>query len=326
MILSFAARLVCVAVVITGLIHIALELLLWLTAPFVLRRSEALPARLRERLLYILQLVPILAGVTLGWAVGIPRYIGSESNHDAESVGWMCVAGAIGFGIWYCSALLRGLAVAGRTLLFARRCRKVSTPVSFARASTPVLSYPGKAYSVALVGLFRPFILISDGLLGEGGFSASAMEVVLEHETSHATHRDNWKLFSLCCVPRLGLRLGNGRTWTDLWRAAAEWAADDDAVRGDRARVLVLAETLLSVARHGAQPARRVCMALECDQQDLVARVGRLLDRPKQTALPESRGAICAVMVGAVAFVGATVGLLLSSHELLERMLHLGQG
>jgi len=325
MILSFAGRLLCVAAVMTGLIHLVFEGFLWSTAPFVLRRSEALPARLRERLLYALQLVPVMAALFLTAVVCIPQYIRGENNHDAEGVGWMCVAGAGAVAIWYGSTLVRGLLVAARTLLFARSCRRASNAVSFLRAGTPILSYPGRSYGVVLVGLFRPFILISESLLGEGGLSRNAIEIVLDHEASHARHRDNWKLFSLFCIPTLRLRLRNGRTWTEMWRGAAEWAADDDAVRGDNARVLVLAETLVAVARRGSQEPLRVCMALECDQADLVARVDRLIERPTFASAPDSWGAVSGVTVGVVGLVAATIVLMLSSPELLERLLHLGQ-
>jgi Zn-dependent protease with chaperone function len=330
MILSFAGRLLCVAAVMTGLIHLLLEGFLWLAAPYVLRIAEAVPARRRERLLYTVQLVPTVAAIVLTCAVCIPRYVLNESNHDEESVGWLCVAGALAVGIWYGATLLRGLTIAARTAWFARACRRAANPVMFDREGTPILSYPGTAYSVALVGLFQPFILISENLLGEGGLSRGAIDVVLDHEASHAMHRDNWKLFSLCCVPSLRLRLFNGRTWNEMWRAAAEWAADDDAVRGDSDRVLVLAETLIAVARRGATEPPRVCMALECDLADLAVRVDRLigrpLARPNHAAAPHARRGVNLAMAAAVALVAATLGVMLSSHQLLEHLLHLGQG
>jgi hypothetical protein len=326
MILSFTARLLCVAAVMTGLIHVIVEAFLWLAAPLIVRMSEPLSARYRERVLYALQLVPIASALLLTCAVCIPQYLQGETNREAESVGWLCIVAAVAVGLWYGHALLNGLAAAARTMIFARACRRTSSRAPFFRAGTPILSCAGKAYGVALVGLFRPFILISESLLGEGGLSAKAIDLALDHEASHAKQLDNWKLFSLHCTPTLRLRLRNGRTWTEMWHAAAEWAADDDAVRNDGARVLVLAETLVAVARSAAPSPQRVCMALECNELDLVARIDRLIDRPKPMAASRSWGRICCLSIAAAGFVGTAAGIMLSSRDLLERLLHLGQG
>jgi beta-lactamase regulating signal transducer with metallopeptidase domain len=324
MILSFAARLFCVAAISTGLMHLILEFFLWLTSPFVVGRLAKLPARHRERLLYALQLAPIVAAWVLGGVVCIPRYIGSEENRDAEAIGWLCIAVAAAVVVWYGLALLRGCAVAARTLSFARVCRRVSSPISLRRAGAQILSYPGDVYGVALVGLFRPFILISESLLGASGLSHQAIDIVLDHEAAHAAQLDNWKLFSLHCLPSQGLRLRDGKTWAELWRSAAEWAADDDAVGGDSARILMLAETLVAVARRGASQPNRLCMALECDESELAARVDRLIGRPTEPMPSGSWKSMCGAVLGVAVTVGVGLGLLLSSHELLERLLHLG--
>ncbi len=324
MILSFTARAFCVAVVVTGLIHLLLEGLLWLASARILRRLETLSARQRERVLYALQLGPLGAGLLLTGCICIPRYILAESNHEAERVGWLCITAALAVMGWYGSALLRGARIAARTLHFAHTCRRTSSPVPMFGRGTPILSYAGNAYGIALVGFFRPFILISESLLGGVGLSHQAIDIALDHETAHAVQFDNWKLLSLCCLPSLGFRLSDGKNWAEMWRTTAEWAADDDAGRGDQARLLVLAETLVAVARRGEQHPRRVCMALECNQAQLVVRVDRLIDPPSNLAASWSR--VCGVAFGVAGVVGAALAVMLSSHELLEHLLHLGHG
>jgi len=180
-------------------------------------------------------------------------------------------------------------------------------------------------YGVALVGLFRPFIMISESLLGEGGLSTGAIHIALDHEVSHAKQLDNWKLFTLCCLPNLHLRLSNGRTWREMWQGATEWAADDDAVRGGGMRVLVLAETLVAVARGTARHPHCVWMALTCGEADLAARIDRLINKPGDV-VPHAWERICGVAFGVAGLVGAMMLVLLSSHNLLERLLHLGEG
>jgi hypothetical protein len=325
MIISYTGRLFCVVVFMAGLIHLLIEGFLWSMAPFVLRTADALATRQRERLLYGIQLVPVFATVILTCAVCIPQYVRSESNFEPESVSLFCFAGAVAVGFWYCFTLIRGFAIAARTVSFVRSCRQEFNEVAFLREDVPIRSYPGKAYSVALVGLFQPFILISESLLGEGGLSAAAVEIVLDHEVSHARQLDNWKLFSLYCLPGLQLRLRNGQTWNQMWQSAAEWAADDDAVRSDNTRVLVLAETLVAVARRAAQHPNRVCMALASGEADLAVRVSRLIDGSNDAALSHSWSRVCGVAVALGGLVGAMAGVMLSSHTLLERLIHLGQ-
>jgi hypothetical protein len=325
MIISYGGRLICVAVFMGGLIHVLVEGFLWAMAPFALRMADALSTRRRERLLYAIQLAPVFAAVILTGAVCIPQYVRSETNLEPESVGWLCVAGTVAMGIWYGFSLIRGLAVAARTVSFVRSCRRESNDVPLVREDMPILSYPGKAYSVALVGLFHPFILISESLLGEGGLSPIALDIVLDHEVSHARQLDNWKLFSLYCLPSLQLRLRNGQTWTQMWQSAAEWAADDDAVRSDNSRLLVLAETLVAVARRPAQHPNRVCMALASGEADLAARVSRLIDGPNDAAASHSWSRVCSLAVGLAGLVGALAAVMLSSHALLERLIHFGQ-
>ena len=325
MILSYAGRLICIAVLVGGLIHVFFEGFLWAMAPFALRMAGGLSTRQRERLLYVIQLAPVFAAVILACAVSIPQYVRSETNLRPESVGWLCIAGTAAVGIWYCFSLIRGLAVAARTVSFVRSCRRESNDVSFVHEDMPILSYPGKAYSVALVGLFHPFILISESLLGEGGLSPIAIDIVLDHEVSHARQLDNWKLFSLYCLPGLQLPLRNGKTWTQMWQSAAEWAADDDAVRSDNTRVLVLAETLVAVARRSGQHPNRVCMALVSGEAELAVRVSRLIGGPNDAAASHSWSRVCGLAVGLAGLAGAMAGAMLFSHALLERLIHLGQ-
>jgi hypothetical protein len=321
MILSFAARLFCVAAMMTGLIHLAAECLCWLASPLLLRVAARVPARQRERMIYLVQLTPLFAALTLTGAICIPQYLHSEVDRAAERVGWLCVAGAVAVVGWYGASLLRGLAAACRTMLFARACRKTAHGLAMAHAGVPVLTCPDAASGVTLVGLFRPFILISERLL-RGGLSDGAICVALDHEVAHARHLDNWKLFSLYCLPTLRLQLSAGQTWCQLWRSAAEWAADDDAVRGDSARGLVLAQTLVAVARCSTPERNRVCMALSCAEAELAARIHRLIERPCVAAHAWER--MCGLAFSLAGLACAAALLLLSSHDLLEHLLHLG--
>ena len=323
MTLCYLDRLICLAAVVTGLVHTAIELGFRLIAPPIQRLIAALPVRRQERLLYLLQLAPMGLALLFTGALCVPGYVRNETNLGPESVSWICVAAALAVALWYGVALLRGLVRALRTVRFVDACRRAGSNFGSTGKATPILVCPGMVRGVALVGLFRPCIVISEKLLGEGGLSRAALEVALDHERSHAAQLDNWKLFSLQFVARLGLRLPGGRTWMELWQNAAECAADDDAVRGDSTRVLVLAETLVAVARTaGARPAM-VYAALAWGEADLRVRIERLLGDRGRTEAGRRRYLVCVLAVLPPVVLGAAVSLTLSLNNLSEHLLHL---
>ena len=219
-----------------------------------------LPLRLQERAFYLVQLLPVLGAVTLTGIFFLPQYLSSETNLAPEHVGWLCIVLALSFYAWWAAGSIRGVRIVLRTIRFSRACRLQAQDSVPCSSGATIVSVAGNTPRVALVGLLRPFILISRSLLGERGLDPLALQVVLEHERAHAAQRDNWKVLSLRCLPRLNLRLSNGKTWMQLWQSTAEWAADEDAVAGSTARALMLAETLVALARTQSteKPADRV--------------------------------------------------------------------
>jgi beta-lactamase regulating signal transducer with metallopeptidase domain len=331
--LSYPGRMICVAVVIAGVVHGACELAVWVMAPAILRRIESMQARRRERMLYLLQLMPMLSALIFTGAFCVPEYLRNETNLGSETVSPGCVLAAAAVLLWYGVTAIRSAAMALRTLSFLRACRRVAAGIrpNRSRSSrlrpTPVLSCPAMNHGVALVGLFRPVILISEDLTGERGLSNTALEIALDHEQSHAEQLDNWKLFSLHLLPTLGLRLPDGHTWMELWQSAAEWAADDDAARGDRTRLLLLAETLIAVARGSGSSPAILSTALTCSEADLAVRVDRLLAPSPSATTGAARGwyarwawALAAVL--AILLAAAINSTMLSAH-LSEHVLHL---
>ena len=116
-----------------------------------------------------------------------------------------------------------------------------------------------------------------------------------------------------------------GKTWKQLWQNAAEWAADEDAVRGNSARAFLLAETLVALARSASPASREVaCTNFICDETELALRVERLIERRQVGVAGPRYGVAVAIFV---ALAGAAVLLASQAsalHELPERLLHLG--
>jgi hypothetical protein len=321
--LSYSLRLLCLVIVSAGLLQIGLELLFWICAPLLLRLLSSLPVRQRERSLYMVHLAPFVLALLSTFFLCVPEYVSNETNLAPEKVGWLCVLLAISVSIWWGFGAFAGLRIAVRTRRFTRACEYDGQPFVSAPGQTPIFTFPGTTHWLALVGLVRPFIFMSRSLIEEEGLNPLALEVVLDHERSHAKHLDNWKLLSLHCLPQLGLRLPGGSTWMELWQNTAEWAADDDAVRGDSTRAFVLAETLVAFGRHAAARSQIVSTALVCREAELVLRVERLIHR-EPGSYAQCRHSMTIALWSAICAAGIFLAVLVPwLHNLPEQLLHL---
>lgn len=324
MTLSYTLRLVCLLTVVCGVVTAALQILLACGSRFVLRHLDGAAARRRERILYLTQIAPLLVAVLVASALCLPEYLLHEPTHETEPVGWLFLLLAAAVGLWFGLALLRGFRVVLRTLRFVTACRRSGRLVAHRGSEAPMLALDHANPPVGLIGFLRPLILISSDLLEAGGLGPGALEVALDHERSHAAHRDNWKLLTLSFLPRLRRLPALSDRWMRPWQEAADWAADEDAVRGDPARSFLLAEALVRAARSvRGSHAAVISTALTSADTELAARVDRLL-RPRlassSTQMPGPFG-LAAVVLSAI---GAAVIASPWIYDLSERLLHLG--
>lgn len=322
MILSWSLRLLCLLLIVFGLLLIALQLTLARCAPIILRHLESAPARRRERALYRIQLFPALTALFMTASVCLPAYLRFEPTHEPEKVSGLCVLLASAVGLWIASTVLRGLRIVLRTLRFTSACRR-SGQLLQRCGSTPVFAVTRTAHPVALLGFRSPLIVLSSDLLAENRLRDDALAVALDHERSHAIHGDNWKLLSLCFLPHL--LLPGGDLWQRAWRAAADWAADDDAVHGDTNRSLLLAEAIVRtarVARSVGHPAV-IHTALTSAEAGIATRIDRLLHPQPTVAQPCSflPGVSAIILLATIAAVAASPWI----YSLSESLLHLGR-
>ena len=321
--LSYTMRLVCVVVMVAGLVLAASQLILALSARFILRRIDGASARRREQILYLVQIGPALAAAFVGVVLCLPAYLHSEPSRKIESVSLICLLMTAGVGLWCAFAMLRGLRTVLRTLRFTRACRRLGQALAEDGGLT-VRSVPGANLPVALIGFLHPFIIVSVEFAGLADrLDPDALALALAHERAHAANRDNWKLLCVAFLPRVDRLLPGGRRWPELWRTAADYAADDDAVQGDPARSMLLAEVLVLAARcaHGPRPAT-LCTALTHAEAGLAARIDRLT-RPQCDASP-SGASILHCLAALVLLAGAAFTFSPRIYVLSEWLLHLG--
>lgn len=313
--LSYGWRLFCLVFASIGVLQAGAELSLRPLLPVFDRASRSLSARWTERLCFILPLVSHFTALALVLVIVAPQYIADETNLAQERVGWLCIMISLLVAVRYAYALVRALFL----MLYPLPNGKLATDGIM--ADEPFWLVQSDSPLVAVKGILSPTIVISCCLLDNRMISSDAWNVALAHERAHLCQFDNLKLLILSSL-ETPLR---SRSLVRRWRRAAEIAADEDAAAGNRLRALVLAETLLTVAR--AAPTRvdvRV-LGLFPHEEDLELRVHRLLGEENvNDAQAKPRG-----LIGLAALLLCVEGLLLpfgmtSIHRCAEYLLHLG--
>jgi hypothetical protein len=220
----------------------------------------------------------------------IPSYLFLEPTSVPERAGWICLALVLPAVATVSVSLARGV----RALLvsdgFAWRWRQASRRGQLPGGHSNAVIVEREAPLLALAGIFRPRLFISDGVLR--ALAPGELDVALQHESAHRVSRDNLKRLFLVLAPDSPLFLPGLSLLEQSWVKFSEWAADDEAVKGDANRALSLATALLRVARLGAGPRLSFLhTSLVAGDRDLSARVERLLhlEAPRADSVRPSR-------------------------------------
>ena len=324
MILPYSIRLVCLCLASFFLLHAVLGLATWLAAPAALRLAEKMPARRAARFLFFLRLIPAVLAAIVVLGVGVPSYMWLEPQATEESVGLACfVAAALGVAIWSIS-IARVVHAAIRTSRFAWQYKRMGREITREGAAIPASVLDVDVPVIALAGVLQPRVLISRSVLGV--LSSAELDAALRHENAHRESWDNLKRFAILLAPGIFPLTGGLGALERAWARFSEWAADDEATRGDARLSLLLAAALVHVARLGAAPQPSLALTpLIAGDRDLATRVDRLLRGEAQT--PE-RGWQVGAMLGCLAVLGSAglafalewAAILRTVHVLLERL------
>jgi Zn-dependent protease with chaperone function len=276
MTLPYLPRLFCLAMASFFLVYLVTSLLVSLHAPRAIRRANRSSPKFAARFLLALRLLPFTfaAGIALG--ICVPSYLWFEPELFDEQVGLSCLVLTMS-GLGVCgAAVARAIRAGARSAMFARQCRRSGHEMVVAAQFPPTFVLEGSPPVLALTGIVRPRIVISENIFE--ALSGEELSVVLRHECAHRTSRDNLKRLCIFLAPGIMPLLGGGRALERAWNTFAEYAADEEAVGGDVSRSLVLASALVRVARFGSMrgPAT-LATPFVGEVSDLAARVDRLL-------------------------------------------------
>jgi hypothetical protein len=320
MILPYYSRLLCLCLATFFVVHALSWLAVRGVAPTMVRIAKTMRPRQASRLLFAARVLP--AGATIFLIVGfcIPSYLWLEPDLVGERVGWLCLGAALLGGAAWTVALLRGASALLLTSRYVRRCRADAVSCN----AEELLVVKGASTIIAVAGVVHPRLVVSQAVLD--ALSTEQREVAFRHEAAHRASGDNLKRLIFLLTPDMAPFIGRLSCLEKPWATFTEWAADDDAVDGDRERALSLAFALVRVAKLGIGPAPAYLLStLMDDHRDLATRVDRLLCEPAYAEKP-LQPLVAFARNAALVASGVSLTLMLwpeslgSIHRLLEQL------
>ena len=279
--MTFEVRLAVVALSTFALTSVAGSVVAALAAR---RRRSDSPAA-HARVLFRLRMLPAAVAVA-AMAQGILSFVVFEPRSEQEVIGVVLTALAASGVVLYALATARWARVTMATNRVLRTWMRTATPIALPGVAVPSYAIDVAFPVVAVVGIFRPRVVVARQVLAHS--SPAELRAIVAHERRHLENRDNMKRALMACLPdplsitRLGNRL------TAWWHEAAEEAADDAAGEQSPNGRCDLAAALLNVARLSAGQ-RAVCLPASAlyRGEDLERRVRRLVDGPAPPLLPK---------------------------------------
>jgi Zn-dependent protease with chaperone function len=325
MIAPYVLRLVCLCLASFFVVNGVAGLTAFLASRAIVRMAEKMRPRFATRFLLCVRLLPFLLGIGAVLALCIPSYLWLEPNGTFERVGLVCLTLALLATASWLLSIVRSARAIAVSLRCNRTWRQESRETLLKEELPPALVVQKEAPLLALAGVLRPRLVISESVLRS--LSRDQLEVALQHEKAHGVSRDNLKRLVFLLAPDPFPFFGGFSFLEQAWVKFTEWAADDEATRGDSIRAISLAAALVSVARMGIGPRLSLLhTSLMAGDQDLSARIERLLQTetvhpaplPRSRALLATAGAGVAVCFATLILWPATLS---SVHRLLEQFL-----
>jgi Zn-dependent protease with chaperone function len=241
----FAARGITVSFSMFFLLYSGLSLVvatLWASA---WPHSERYPAWHCADLLFAIRMLPLAISLAVTLAFTVPSFMLLEPRAIREPVG------AIPLVLGLCGLILVLRGMVNATAAGLAASRTIATwvgdgPLVKGEGSVPVLRISRVVPAFTAAGIFRPLVLMSDGV--EAVLNASELRSALRHELAHVRRRDNLKKLLLRFVVFPGMA-----ALEVAWLQATEIAADDAAV-STASEALDLAAALIKLSRLATFP------------------------------------------------------------------------
>jgi len=277
--------------------------------------AEASPRAWSARFWIALRIAPAFVATVFATLLFAPSYWRYEPRQGVEGFDLTLTLLAVAAAFVVAAGVLR----AARAWLSARRRVKnwlsLSHPITLAVTSLPTYEVDVEQPILALVGAFRPKLLVTRGLIK--ALTGAELDAAVAHEIGHQRGFDNLKRLLMCAAPDLLAWSRVARQIERRWAAAAEHLADRINGPDVAAARCALASALVKVARltpPATAPYSEPISSL-ISGGEIAARVQRLLSDDQ--CAPSSRKRVVALGIGVAIAAG-----LVSSYSPLLRQVH----
>jgi Zn-dependent protease with chaperone function len=298
------------------------------------RHTRYWPAATQASILFLLRIVPAVAGLACLVLLIIPAYVQHEPRSTAEAVSYKLALIAFVSAAGIALAIVRGIASWRATTRLTADWLSHGRRILIPGIDIPCYEIHHHFPVIAIVGILRPRLFIASQIFEK--LQPEEISSAVAHEVGHLIAQDNLKRGLLRACRDVLLIIPCGRTLDSQWSKASEVAADEYAASRGQRVALDLASALVKIARmipSGARPAMPAGVFLIGEEPGgIKARVSRLV----QLAGAEQKPARWELRMPATALwfslVSATVILLLSAthtstlatvHSLIEHAVYL---
>lgn len=277
----------------------------------LLRRPD-----LRSPALWLaLRLGPAIVSTMFVAVVFLPSYRRYEPHSNAgEGFDLTLTVLAVAAGALMALAVLRATTALRSARRRTRAWWRASRPLEIGQASIPAFAIEIETPIMALVGVLRPRLLVTRGVLH--ALTADELRAAVAHELGHRRAFDNLKRLAMRAAPDLLFMTSEGAAVEARWASAAEHAADHRACADDSSRC-ALASALVKFARL-TPPRTPIAQPISTlvDGGEIASRVQRLLSAPQPG--PDATLVRLATVAVPLAAVAAYTPLLRLVHEATE--------
>jgi hypothetical protein len=266
-----------------------------------------------------LRLLPTVAPGAFVAAVFIPSYWLFEPRGFTEGFDVTLTAlAAVGL-LLVGAGLARGAAAWRLVERRSRQWMAAAEPLAVPGLSVRAFQVNSPQPMIALVGIFRPRLLITRGLIDL--LTPDELAAVIAHELGHRDALDNLQRLAMRAAPDLLAGTTPGRTLEREWATASEHHADVAASTTPRLRI-ALASALVKVAR--LMPPAAEAVSTLVGGGSIAARVEDLIAPAPAAAYGRFAPAVRLALFAAGAVLFYSYGsLLLHVHALTETVIRL---
>jgi Zn-dependent protease with chaperone function len=254
-------------------------------------------------------------------ALFVPSYWKYEPREFVEAFDLTLTLLAVGAVALWLAAGVRGLGAWRGAVRRTRTWMRTARPLVFAGTDVPAFEIDADTPILALVGVVRPKLLVTRGLVA--ALTEEELAASVAHEIGHSRAKDNLKRLIMRASPDLLSATPAARVLERRWASAAEHSADRMAACGDPAARCALASALVKVARlmPATTPIAQPISTL-VDGGEIVSRVEQLLSDAAPSARRTPAIVWTTALVVALAGVAVYAPLLQLVHAASELLVN----